>query len=300
MSIPIIDFDVLSNPGVKIDESLSQVGFMMLKNIGIDHSLLQQVYQASKDFFHQDAEFKNQFLYRSAEENFGYQGVMEENLDPNAPADLKETFTMRNILSNQLADERWPSAEFKSLMQAFFSNALEAAYAVQRVMAKQLDVDEDFFTKVHSGQSVSLRLLYYPPVEAETLEQHQMGAGAHTDYGFLTLLFQDDVGGLQVLDKSDSWVDVIPVQDGIVINSGDLLEQWTNCKYKSTMHRVKSRTDTRERLSIAVFIDPDKDALVETLPSCTSPDNPSRFTPITAGEHLKMKLDATHKDRFNT
>lgn len=300
MSIPVIDFAKHNNPGKRIDESLSNVGFMMLKNIGIDNQLLQQVYQASKEFFHQPSQFKQQFLYQSAEENFGYQGVMEENLDPNAPADVKETFTMRNILSNQLADDRWPSAEFKSLMQAFFKNALDTAYELQRTMAKHLELDEAFFTRSHSGQNVSLRLLYYPPIDAKDVEKHQMGAGAHTDYGFLTLLFQDDVGGLQVLDKTENWVDVTPLKDGIVINCGDLLEQWTNCKYKSTVHRVKSRTDTRERLSIAVFIDPDTETLVETLPSCISPDNPRRFDPITAGEHLKMKLDASHKERFKT
>lgn len=298
MPIPLIDFHLHDDPGLAIDQSLSQVGFMMLKNIGIDSELLKQVYAESKRFFLKPEAYKKEFEYRSAEENFGYQGIMQENLDPNAPADIKETFTMRNILQAPLDDTRWPSSEFKALMQSFFQNALDATHEIQKIMAKQLGVDEDFFVRSHTGDTISLRLLYYPPISQSEITEHQLGAGAHTDYGFLTLLFQDNVGGLQVLDKKNEWLDVEPVEGGIVINSGDLLEQWTNRKYKSTLHRVKPRLDGKERLSIAMFIDPDSDTLVNPLESCIDEANPCHYEPTTAGEHLHMKLTASHKDRF--
>jgi len=84
-----------------------------------------------------------------------------------------------------------------------------------------------------------------------------MGAGAHTDYGLLTLLFQDHVGGLQVKDKNDEWADVTPIEEAIVVNSGDMLERWSNDRFKSTVHRVQPKLGHQERLSIAMFFDPD-------------------------------------------
>jgi isopenicillin N synthase-like dioxygenase len=120
-----------------------------------------------------------------------------------------------------------------------------------------------------------------------------------TDYGFLTLLFQDDVGGLQVQDRNGDWIDVPPVPGAIVVNSGDLLERWTNRRYRSTRHRVVPRSSSRTRYSIAMFIDPDPDAEVTVLPSCIDESHPALFPTITAGAHLQSKLAASHKGRFH-
>ncbi len=299
MSLPLIDFAANADPVSAVHESLSEVGFMQVRNIGLDPRLLETVFNASAEFFAAPAEFKAKSRYLSAAENFGYQGLLEENLDPTQAADVKETFTMRNIAARPPALERWPSAEFRDLMQTFFTAALDAGYLLQRTIAKALDAPTDYFTKVHTGEAVSLRLLCYPPVNAANLQPGQLGAGAHTDYGFLTLLFQDDVGGLQVQDKTGAWIDVPPTPGAIVVNSGDLLERWTNRRYRSTLHRVVPRDASRTRYSIAMFIDPDPDAEVSVLPSCVDDARPALFPPITAGAHLQSKLEASHKGRFD-
>lgn len=298
MSIPVIPFYKHPEPAQAIHESLSQSGFMQISDIGIAPELLSAVYDASRAFFGGDKDTKARCRYRSAQENFGYQGLLEENLDPTAPADLKETFTMRNILNDCPADERWPDAAFKTLMQAFFKEALRATHEIQRVMAVHLGEEEDFFTRVHTGEVISLRLLYYPAQDANAVNAGQLGAGAHTDYGFLTLLFQDDVGGLQVLSKDDEWIDVPPEEGAVVVNSGDLLEQWTNGIYRSTLHRVKPQTGGKDRLSIAMFIDPDSATEVTPLDSCVTPERPAKYPTVTAGEHILAKLAASHKARF--
>jgi hypothetical protein len=298
MSLPVVDFCGSPDSGVSIDAGISTFGFLQLSNIGIDSAELEAVFQASEAFFRGSAEVKRQCAYRSAVENFGYQGLLEENLDPNSPADIKETFTMRNIVNNPPPLERWPSSAFRDLMKEFYAHALACAHAIQRRMAETHGLPEDFFTGVHSGENVTLRLLHYPAVKASQHSPAQMGAGAHTDYGFMTLLFQYGVGGLQVIDGTGNWIDVPPRTDAVVINSGDLLERWTNGKYKSTMHRVLANTGERDRFSIAMFIDPDSDAAVEVLPSCVTADNPARFGPTSAGAHLQSKLEASHKGRF--
>lgn len=298
MSLPLIDFAANADPASAVDASLAEIGFMQVRNIGIAPALLLDAFRASEAFFAASAATKAKSRYLSATENFGYQGLGEENLDPNAPADLKETFTMRNIVNHPPAPERWPSAAFRDVMQSLFANALEAAHGLQRIMAQALGVPSDFFTHVHTGENVTLRLLHYPASIGAALEPGQLGAGAHTDYGFLTLLFQDDVGGLQVRDCAGAWINVPPIANAIVVNSGDLLERWTNGRYRSTLHRVAPRIGARSRFSIAMFIDPDSAAEVAVLPSCTGAGNPPRFPPVTAGAHLQEKLGASHKGRF--
>lgn len=300
MQIPIIDFSSadVAALAAEVDGALSDIGFMMITGLGIDEALITRVYDTSKAFFTGPAAVKHQCAYRSAAENFGYQGLEQENLDPAAPADIKETFTMRNILNRPLDDARWPDAEFRDLITRFYSMVLHAGYDIQRVLARALDLPADYFTRVHNGENVTLRLLYYPAAGVEDIAPGQLGAGAHTDYGLMTLLFQDQVGGLQVLNKQQQWIDVPPLKGGIVINSGDLLELWTNGRYKSTLHRVQPQIGGGERLSIAMFIDPDSATRVEVLDSCVDASHPARFAAITAGEHLQQKIEATHKQRF--
>ncbi len=303
--VPIIDFrdyaddnKTLAPLAQSVDDALRQSGFMAVKNIGIDATLISDVFATSRAFFHASPEHKARSAYLSAAENFGYQGVGEENLDPNAPADLKETLTMRNIVKRPPAPERWPDAAFRRLMDDFYRAALDAAYRLQRVLAFALDTDADFFTRCHSGENVTLRLLHYPALPANAPTDGQLGAGAHTDYGLLTLLFQHGIGGLEVRAADGEWHAVDPAPDCIVINSGDLLERWTNGRYRSTEHRVQPMLAGQERQSIALFVDPDSNTEVAALPSCCSASDPPRYPPTSAGAHLQEKIEATHKARF--
>jgi len=306
MKVPAIDFssydedqrDSMVAIGDKLDSALSEIGFMSISNLGISTELLDQVFAASRAFFKGDASVKAASAYASAAENFGYQGLCEEHLDPDKPADLKETFTMRNLLQHPVDDNRWPSPEFRDLMISFYQACLVGAYKVQRVMASTLDLDPNYFVQHHSGENVSLRLLYYPASGVDQIAPDQLGAGAHTDYGLLTLLFQDDVGGLEVLDMENQWQAVDYVESAIVVNSGDLLERWTNGQYRSTLHRVKPKIGHRERFSIVMFVDPDSATSVSVLESCISESNPARFEPITAGEHVQQRIKASHQGNF--
>ncbi len=303
--IPVVDFSSF-NPGdraglqalaTEVDQALSGVGFMAVRHLGIDSELLRQVFEASRTFFSSDEPQKLSSAYRSASENFGYQGVGQENLDPSAPADLKETFTMRNVLNRPPDDARWPDGVFRDLMRTFYRDCLNAAFRLMRVLTVALDVEPDFFERHHSGENVTLRLLHYPSI-GHAPEAGQLGAGAHTDYGLLTLLFQNEIGGLEVQTDDGEWQRVGASAKDVVINSGDLLEVWTNGRYRSTPHRVQPMSNSADRQSIAMFVDPDSATEVAALPSCVSADNPLRFKPTSAGEHLQQRIAASHKSRF--
>ena len=286
--------DTVSN----VDRAMSDCGFMASSDLGFSDELIARVFEASATFFLSDAKYKMRSAYLSAEENFGYQAFASEHLDPASPADLKETFTMRNILNATIEENRWPSIEFKELMQFFFAECLERAFLLQRILARALNLDEDFFVKFHSGQNISLRLLHYPACSSDKVQDSQFGAGAHTDYGLTTFLFQDSVGGLEICDKHGNWQDVEPDKSVVLINSGDLLERWTNGKYRSTLHRVKPMTLGRDRFSIAFFVDPDSDTEVKVLDSFIGADTPRKFSDVNAGDYIRGRLENSHNNLY--
>ena len=131
----------------------------------------------------------------------------------------------------------------------------------------------------------TLRLLHYPPQPA-TPAPGQIGCGAHTDWGALTLLAQDDAGGLQVCLPDGQWLDVPPRPDALIVNAGDMMPRWTNDRWRSSLHRVINRHAGRDRWSIAYFFDLDPEAQIAPLPGCVSAERPARYAPITAGAHL--------------
>lgn len=143
------------------------------------------------------------------------------------------------------------------------------------------------------------RLIKYPPSKnpkplAEFSDDEEIGLGAHTDYECFTLLLQDSTPGLEILSPDNTWVSASPVEGGIVVNVADFLMRWTNGVYKSTVHRVVNRTGS-ERYSVPFFFSINYDEKVETLPSCVSEKNPSRYPPITAGRYVLDRLGMTIK-----
>lgn len=301
--IPLIDFAGFAGGSEahrraiadRVNRAAIDVGFMYAKNLGIDPDVRAEAFASSKAFFRLPDAEKLDCAYASADANHGFQGVGVERLSAGQPPDLKEIFTMRDVPKTASAPDvyRWPSPAFSATALRMFDECLGAAKRVMEAFAITLDVPQDFFAKYHTGGCATLRYLHYPMVEGE-VEVDQLGAGAHTDYGTLTLLFQEDVGGLQVLDAQDNWRDAPPIPETVVVNTGDLMARWTNTIYRSTLHRVRPMTGERDRYAIAFFADPDSDTPVRVLPSCCGPDNPAKFPETTAGEHILAKIRASH------
>jgi isopenicillin N synthase-like dioxygenase len=300
--IPTIDFEAydeqddaaLDDLASQVSDALTRSGFMKVMNLGITSVQIDHTFALSKWFFSLSEEEKSTSAYVSAEENFGYQSLGVEHLDPSKPADLKQTFTLRDLLRHDKEDPRWPTPEFRDQSTNFYKACLEGAYRIQRVLSKALGMDRDFFVQYHQGENVSLRLLYYPSSGIDDIAVGQLGAGAHTDYGMITLLFQKDIGGLEVQDEEGTWHPVTPENDAIVINTGDLMERWTNGKYRSTPHRLQSKLGDVDRYSIAVFVDPDTETPVKVLDSCLKPGEKPGYPEITAGEHIQERIRASH------
>lgn len=276
-----------------VDKALGGSGFMYVRGHGLDPAVLERAFAISRRFFALPDSRKTQFRYGSVEANFGFQGIEVESLDPRSKPDLKESFTMRNARAWASQMDRWPDAEFRDMALAFYDVCFAAAYRILRILAATLQLPRDFFAERHLGENVTLRFLHYP-ANLPVRSGDQLGAGAHTDYGSITLLFQDDVGGLELRNADGTWRFAPPVKDAIVINTGDLMERWTNGRFRSTVHRVRPITGDRDRYSIAFFVDPDSAVRVECIPSCLAPGTAPKYPPTTAGEHIRQKIAATH------
>ena len=232
--------------------------------------------------------------------NRGYSGLMHEALDPKRGADLKEAFNIGLDLAPD-DPEIVARAPFRTLnvwpdlgpvsattMLAYFDACAALAGAIHRAFARDLGLPLDFFLDKFDRPMATLRLLHYPaPAGAG-----EIGAGEHTDYGNITLLATDDVGGLEARTRAGAWIAAPPMPGAFIVNIGDCLMRWTNDVYVSTPHRVVNRSG-RERYSIAFFFDPNPEAQVEAIPSCLAPGEAARYAPILAADYLRMRLDAS-------
>ena len=185
---------------------------------------------------------------------------------------------------------------FREPMLTFFEACCAATDRILRAFAIALQLPDDFFTPRHNQRCNTLWLLHYPPV-VQTPKPDQVRAGEHTDYGSITLLFQDQVGGLEVQTADGNWLLAPCIPGAIVVNTGDLMQRWTNHVFCSTRHRVGVPNDDRvgkSRYSVAFFCHPNDDTEIACLPSCQSPAHPPLYPPISAGDYLLSRLQATY------
>ncbi|GAB1537719.1 oxidoreductase [Scytonema sp. NUACC21] len=299
--IPIIDFSLFTN-GDTIDKqtvvkqiylACHEIGFLYLKNFGISQDLIEQVFRQSQDFFNLPLEAKQQLAWSDEFSNQGYVGIERERLNPNQPGDLKEAF---NVGKNFVAINNFSlNAEFRACIPSFYDACTELANKVLQAFALALQLPEDFFATNHNQQNHTLRLLHYPSL-LQPAKPRQVRAGEHSDYGSITLLFQDEVGGLEVQTATGEWIAARGIPATVVVNTGDLMERWTNHVFCSTKHRVMIPQDDRvkqSRYSVAFFCHPNDDTEIVCLESCQK-DKPAIYPPILAGQYLLSRLQATY------
>jgi len=286
-----------------IGDAARNIGFFYVSRHGIDADLVASVFDGAHRFFALSLEVKQRQSIARSPHNRGYVALEQENLDPDKPADLKEAF---NIGLELAADDPrvvggepfrgvnlWPELPgWRETMLAYYDAVWALGRRLHRAIALDLGLDAGYFEDKLDQPMATLRLLRYPP-QAAPPASGQVGAGAHYDYGDITLLLTDEVAGLEVRRRDGEWIAAPHVDGAFVCNIGDCLMRWTNDVYVSTPHRVVNRGG-RERYSVAFFLDPNPDAEVACLPTCRSAGQPPRYPAIAAGDYLRQRLDATY------
>jgi isopenicillin N synthase-like dioxygenase len=186
----------------------------------------------------------------------------------------------------------WPQTPgFRDTALGYFNALRQLGLDLHHAIAFDLGLATTFFADKFDRPMATLRLLHYPPRTAD--QGDNPGAGEHTDYGSLTILLTDQVGGLEVRRRDGAWIEAPPIPGAFVCNIGDCLMRWSNDIYVSTPHRVTSPPG-RDRYSVAFFFDPNPDALIACLPGCDGPGQQPKYAPILAADYLAQRLVATY------
>ncbi len=307
----VVDFEHSQDPSHELHNALLENGFVAVRNCGISAEQLAAVFHSAHLFFAQGAATKDLARYRDTQKNFGYQPMHSEALDPAEAADSKESFTMRNVIS--AANPPGAPDGFGATANAMFAACSASAMHIITLLETALGAPQGSITANHTGENMTLRYLHYPVVATDaklstaedctddykSVQKNQkkceLGAGAHTDYGTITLLFSDGVAGLQLRDSAGDWRDVDVAAGDVLVNTGDLMSVWSNGLYPSTLHRVQPRVSQPARFSLAFFVDPDSATRVSPLPCCVTEARPATTTGVVAGEHIQKRIEASQR-----
>ena len=301
-AIPVIDITPLrdGSDAVTVAKALhtaSQgMGFIYIKGHGIQDETIKATYASALDFFRNSTDEKSKVTISTKHRGWLRQGgaVMAAGVK----ADLKESFIWgaEDADGNTAEDHplrgtnRWPAfvPKLQSHAMNYFRQTQEVALHLMRGFALGLNLEEGYFLRSNSAPLSRASFVYYPN-QSENLSTQQFGAGPHTDFGVLTVLCQDAVGGLQIEDIDGKWIEAPPIEGSLVINVGDLLSRWTDGVYRSTKHRVINRSG-RERLSLVLAYDPDPDTIIDAR-NIFGPGHKATQEPITCGDYLIWRFE---------
>jgi isopenicillin N synthase-like dioxygenase len=316
--IPVIDISALRGDDPvaaqatadEIGRACEQVGFFYVANHGIPQELIARTYELSRRFHYSPWELREQVHIRHSPGTRGWVPVTSEDddgdpelyrlVEPNPDHDylthprLHAAFDLSREIPQDDPDfvagnlmivpNQWPDwiPEFRDQVMEYYDAVTAVGMQLFRAFAMRLGLPLDFFEKLTTKAPSQLRLLHYPPNDLP-MDNKNLGIGAHSDFECFTILHQQ-APGLQVMNAADEWVAAPPLDGTFIVNVGDLLEGWTNGRFKATQHRVVNTG--KERFSMPLFFAVDYDTVIEPLPAFVSPDNPARYNRIVAGKHL--------------
>lgn len=321
---PIFDLARFENAGAaeratlgeQVDTICRETGFLAISGHSVPQEKIDAAWNAAHDFFDLPQSEKDAVRAPFPGYPYGYLGTGVEALakskGEDTPPDLKESFnggplsvppalTDPEALAFCYAETIWPTrpAGFRDSWSAYYAAMEDLAARIMRVFAVALKLPEHHFDAFIDRPISALRALNYPQPSVPP-KPGQLRAGAHTDYGSLTILLpQAGSGGLQILAPDGQWREVPPVPGAFVINIGDLMALWTNDRWVSTLHRVVNpapdATGASRRQSFAFFHQPNWAAAIECLESCLAPGETPRHAPVRSGPYLMSKFKATVK-----
>lgn len=322
-SVPVIDVaafrtgDAAARQAVAdaVGRAVNDIGFLVITGHGINAALVAAVQTASRDFFDLPLAEKQRVAKPAPDVTRGYIALEAESVGRSqgldVPGDLNESLMIGPVdatndpyftgpaAGKHFYPNLWPAqpATLRPLYETYFRAMGDLAGDLMAMFALALGLREDFFADKIDRHISRLRVRNYPAPLTPPLPG-QLRAGAHADYGSLTILrTEDKPGGLQVRNAAGAWVDVPIAPDSFIVNIGELMARWTNERWRATLHRVVNppaeQAAASRRLSLVFFHNPNYDAPVEALPGTVPPGEAPRYPPTTSGEHLRAQFVRT-------
>jgi isopenicillin N synthase-like dioxygenase len=314
MKIPVIDLSNALASGSPGSSDVAQqlraaamaTGFFYIQNHGISADLLSRQFDLARELMALPLATREALSARHSKTMRGFLAMGTQTLDQAALPDLNECFYCGMdypadhpyVLAayQTYGGNQWPAETPHAAAQceAYIQALLSLSRRLMQLLALSLDLPEDYFDATSESPMVTLRMLRYP-AHPQQADERTFGAGAHTDWGALTLLAQDGHGGLEVALPDGRWVAAPPVPGTFIVNLGDMMPRWTNGRYRSSMHRVRNTLSSgAPRYSIPFFYEPDYLARIEPVPGTLKPGDKPLFEPCTAGEHLTQMYRKTY------
>ncbi|KAI1297473.1 hypothetical protein F5Y03DRAFT_279686 [Xylaria venustula] len=325
--IPVIDLEPMFSSELSERKKVSSAiraaavnnGFFYVKNHGISPEIITRCKEQVLNFMRQPLETKYRIRSHKYSRYFnGYLGRRKAQISPSETADVRESFTFRyspeldpdhpRDISEIPAEIRpWIRGEnfvwdgtkhlpdFKRDCIAYWSGCLRLARNLVRMFALSLDLEEDYWDEKVTYPGADGVFNYYPTRTEEEIQQRFVGLGSHTDLQLFTLLWQDSVGGLQVLTREGQWIKAPPIEGTLVVNIGDYMMRLCNDIYKSTVHRVTNES-SQERVSMPFFFGLNFNCTEGVVPSCTSESNPAKYEPISCGDWCQMRFKMENEE----
>lgn len=314
-ALPVIDVEPLVNPAAserdrtrcagEIREVCQRNGFFYVSGHGIAEQRRVELFDAARAFFDLPLANKEALSLRRSAQFRGYTAMLGEITD--GRRDWHECIDIQPLLS-RLADteqggnghvlddpEQWPSGlpEFRHAVMDTWDDRVALARSLVEGFALSLGLPASFFDRYHGLALCDLRLSHYPAIDRLPDDTAALGMNAHVDLGFLAILDQDTVGGLEVY-QDGTWHQAPPLPGAYLINIGLMMQRWTNDCYQATRHRVQLPTGA-SRYSAPFFYEPRPDAVVEPLAKCCAPDNAPRYPPCTVGEYFERAFTNAYR-----
>jgi isopenicillin N synthase-like dioxygenase len=305
-ALPVIDAGALRGPpGIARDTAVAaltraarQIGFFYIANHGVPQTRIDGFFDAMRAFFALPDEEKRRTAFGREGKRMGYMAFGQQRTDDDAEGDLVEGYEIGLDLAADDPDADfpfygptpWPAepASFRKAMLRYMAEMRPLGEAVLRGLAEGLGLGPAAFAPFLDKPILLLSPRHYPP-QAGHITKKRLGVGAHTDYGFLTFVLQDAVGGLQVLGADRQWIEATPLEGSFVCNIGELLENATGGTLRATTHRVINDSG-RERYSCPFFFNPSRHARVAPLPALTGAEAKARYAPVEVGPHYEARM----------
>ena len=306
MTIPVIDLDgALALGGPRSAEVAAQMraaamasGFFYVRHHGVPVEQVQAQFALARRLLDVPMATREALEMHKSPAMRGYELMGAQTLDAAARPDLKESFYCGMAYPadhpyvvagyQTYGHNQWPAEvpEAPARCEAYIQAMLALSRRLMQLMALSLQLPETWFDATSDSPMVTLRMIRYP-AHPEGADERTFGAGAHTDWGAITILAQDGHGGLEVQMPGGDWLPATPVEGCFVVNLGDMIPRWTNGLYHSNLHRVRNlHSGGAPRYSIPFFYEPDYLARIEAVPGTVPAGEAPRFTSCTAGEHL--------------
>jgi isopenicillin N synthase-like dioxygenase len=312
-TIPIIDLGGSFSPNLadrkavalEIHKACRDIGFFYIENHNVPREAMNEHLALACEFFALPEHNKREVDVKLSRCTRGYEGLAAQTLDEGSPPDLKEGFITGCDLDETHPDvkrgipgagpNQWPRQPeyFKRKFNGYVEHMNGLGHHLMTCLALSLELPEDYFADGLEEPLYFSRILHYPPQPA-TASFNQLGAGAHTDWGTLTMLLQDDVGGLQVRNADGDWIAAPPIPGTFIVNLGEMVPILTNGLYLSTMHRVMNNASGRSRFSAPHFYDPNYFYHVKCVPTCRPENGQVLSSETTVGEHIAFMNRKTY------